>query len=205
VNIKKLIVGTLRTNCYVVSDTRSKEALIVDPGDDAEYIKRYISDKKLKPAFVVATHGHFDHVLSALDIKLAYNIPFLMHKKDEFLLKNMMSSAKYFTGIKSDPPAEVNIYLKDNDVVKIRNIKFKVIHTPGHTPGSISLYNKNHKVCFSGDLVFERGFGRCDFSYSDSTILRKSVEKIQSLPINTILYSGHGNKTNVDDIGNINL
>ncbi|OGM33042.1 hypothetical protein A2803_02910 [Candidatus Woesebacteria bacterium RIFCSPHIGHO2_01_FULL_44_21] len=189
--IKKLIVGSMRSNCYIVSD--QSEALIIDPGDDADYIIRTIEEQELTPKAIIATHGHFDHVLAALELKLAYAIPFYMHKADEFLLKRMASSARHFINYDPGPPPEVDIYLKDNSILKINNFKFKIISSPGHTPGSVCLYFKKEKALFVGDLIFADGtFGRTDHIYSNKEELARSVAKIMKFPRNTIVYPGHG-------------
>ncbi len=194
--IVQLPVGQLKSNCYLVTERDSGETIIVDPGEDADFIHRKLADSDLKPSKIIATHGHYDHVLAVLELKLVYKIPFLMHEDDEFLLENMSASAKYYSGIKSGPIPKIDKYLEENDILTLGKYKLKVIHTPGHTPGSISIYNKN--ILLVGDLIFERGaVGRTDFSYSDNKLLRNSIKKILTLPNGTIVYSGHGEKTKI--------
>ena len=167
-NIETLAVGQMATNCYIV------DGIIIDPGDDAEYI---ISHCKIKPTMIVATHGHFDHIMAALTLQLAFNIPFVIHEKDEFLVNNMQSSAKHFLNIMTDPPPKITKFISGGD--KIGNLT--VVHTPGHTPGSICLYAKNDKVLFSGDTIFADGaVGSTDHRYSDKAELSQSVKKILS-------------------------
>lgn len=193
IQVKLLKVGQLRTNCYLVTDDISSKALIIDPGDGVDFIQRKISDEEVTPTKIIATHGHFDHILAVNELKLAYNIPFLMHKNDEFLLERMRSSCKFFTGYDPGPPPTVDGFLTRSNPVKLGKYKFKTIQTPGHTPGGISLYSKKEKVVFVGDLMFERGgVGRTDFSYSSKSDLDKSIEKILKLPNDTEVYSGHG-------------
>ena len=193
----KLVVGQLKTNCFLVFDEKTRECLIIDPGDDADYIMRKISDEDLRPVKIVATHGHFDHILAAYEIQHAFNIPFLMHKNDEFLLERMQSSAKHFTGIIAGPPPVVNEYLTGVTPVTVKK-NFEVIETPGHTPGGIVLYCKKEKIAFVGDLVFASGgVGRTDFAYSSKDDLEKSIKKVISLPRNTKLYCGHGKDTKI--------
>lgn len=176
-NIERLIVGSMATNCYIVED------VIIDPGDDAEYIMSHV---KVKPSMIVATHGHFDHIMAAYAIQLAYNIPFYIHEKDAFLLASMQSSAKHFLGLSHvDPPPVASVMPK-----------LPFIHTPGHTPGSICL--KFGDALFVGDTIFAGGsVGRTDFSYSDKKQLNKSIERIFQLPDTTRIFSGHGEQTNV--------
>jgi len=199
--IKKLVVGQLQTNCYVVFDNLIKKALIIDPGDDADYIARSISDLELEPEAIVATHGHFDHILAATELKLNYKIPFLIHKADEFLLKRMRSSAKHFAGIKADPPPKVDRYLQDKEKLVIGHLSFDIMHTPGHTPGSISLYARDHKALFVGDTLFAQGaVGRTDFSYSDKDELGRSINKLLAKGGGAAIYPGHGDKTKNSDV-----
>lgn len=186
-----LIVGSLATNCYIVFDTSSLEAVIIDPGDDADYIQRIISDRKLHPRKIIATHGHFDHILGVTELQLAYNIPFSLHTRDVFLVRNMRSSAKHFLGIEVDTPPYIDSELKNEE--KIGKATLCVIETPGHTPGSVCLYQKETKILFTGDLLFAHGVvGRTDFSYSNQKTLDESLSKIFKLPEKTIIYPGHG-------------
>jgi glyoxylase-like metal-dependent hydrolase (beta-lactamase superfamily II) len=194
-NIK---VGQLRTNCCLVYIVKTRKALIIDPGDDADYIMRVISDLNLKPAKIIATHGHFDHVLAANELKFAFGIPFLIHKEDKFLIDRVQSTAKRYLGINVSPPPAIDEYLTGKKKLKIGNHKLKIIHTPGHTPGGVSLYCQNSKFAAVGDLVFDRGIvGRTDFSYSSKHELQKSVRKICKLPEDTKLLPGHGRSSEV--------
>lgn len=199
IKIRKLNVGQLQTNCYIVIS--GTEALIIDPGDDADYIMRIISDEKVNPAKIIATHSHYDHILAVTELKLAYKIPFLMHRKDEFLLKRMRSSAAHFGRIIADPPPKIDKYLKEDEKLVISHLKFDIIHTPGHTPGSISLYSKEAKAVLVGDVMFAGGgIGRTDFAYSDQPLLLKSIDKLLKLPEGIKVYCGHGEETNIRDI-----
>lgn len=164
----------MATNCYIA------DGVIIDPGDDAEYIMSHVTS----PRMIVATHGHFDHIMAAYALQVAFDIPFYIHPDDIFLLKNMRSSAKHYLGLMDiDPPP------KPTPIV---NLPF--IHTPGHTPGSISLLVED--ALFVGDTLFADGsVGRTDFSYSDASKLAKSLEKIRSYPAGTRILSGHGEES----------
>jgi hydroxyacylglutathione hydrolase len=191
--IKKLVVGQMGTNCYLVIDQKSCEALIIDPGDDAEYISGEISKLDVHPTYIIATHGHFDHIMAACALQLAYNIPFLIHESDAFLLQNMQSSAKHFLSLSTvDPPPKITKFLQNGDTIA----NLTVLYTPGHTPGGICLYAKKERTLITGDTIFEAGgVGRTDFSYSNHTQLTTSIAMILSLPPKTILLPGHGNQT----------
>lgn len=189
-----LTVGQLQTNCYIPYDKKSQKGCIIDPGDDADYITRILTDKKIKPECIVATHGHFDHILAVSELQLAYDIPFVLNSKDIFLVINMQSSAGYFLGRKIDNPIpQVNRNLKEGDTLKMGISTFSVIETPGHTPGSICLFSRIMNVLICGDLLFAGGgVGRTDFSYSSPQDLQKSIDKVFKLPSNIIVYPGHG-------------
>ncbi len=188
-----LVVGQMQENCYLVYDSKSSDTIIIDPGDDADYIERIIADNKLIPKVIIATHGHFDHIMAVTELKLAYTIPFKIHKNDEFLIKNMQDSARHFLGIITDPPPTIDEFLDPISAIAIGDIQLEVIETPGHTPGSICLYNKKDNILFTGDLLFaDGGVGRTDFSYSDAAELKNSLKKIFRLPPQTQIFSGHG-------------
>ena len=196
--IEKLIVGQLQTNCYLL--IANERCLIIDPGDDADFIISRIRELEVKPIGIIATHGHFDHLLAATELKLAYGIPFYLHKADLPILKRTKSTAKYFTGLSVDPPPPVDKYLKKGQILKVSKGKLRVIETPGHTPGSISLYTKD--MVFVGDLLFaDGGVGRTDLQGGDAKMLDASIKKIMKLPKNTIAYSGHGEEFKLKNWG----
>lgn len=191
--INKLTVGQLQTNCYLLFDEKNNKALIIDPGDDADYIISKLSALRLLPIAILATHGHFDHILAVTELKLAYNIPFYLHQADEFLLARMQQSALHFTAQKTDPPPKVDVYLKERVKLDAGNWKLETIYTPGHTPGSICFYSSADNILIAGDTIFANGLvGRTDFSYGNQKDLKKSIQKILKLPPNTTIYPGHG-------------
>lgn len=188
--VEKLVVGQLATNCCLVWDEKSLEGVIIDPGDDADYIIRRIGDFKLSPVAILATHGHFDHVLGVTELRLAFNIPFFIHRKDLFLYKRAGRTAKFFQGFQADVNLPPDKFVKEEDIIKFGKEKLKVLETPGHTPGSVSFYSP--RFLFSGDVIFAQGVGRTDFSYSSAADLEKSIQKILSLPSETKVFPGHG-------------
>lgn len=197
-DIVTLTVGQLQTNCYLVIDGTTSDALIIDPGDDADYIERIISDKRLNPKSIIATHGHFDHILAVTELTLAYKIPFLIHRGDEFLVSNMQNSAKHFEGIDVDPPPRIDKFIDELNLITVGSHSLRVFHTPGHTPGSLSIYCKKECILFCGDLLFAGGaVGRTDFSYSDPKLLAQSLSKVLLLSQDTIVYPGHGDRTKI--------
>lgn len=196
--IERLVVGQLQANSYLVWDVRSEEAIIIDPGDDGDYIIRKINDLGLKPKLIVATHGHFDHILAVPELKLAFKIPFLLHKKDLFLLKRSAETAHYFTGVGADPPLMPDKFIKEGDLIEFGEEKLKVIETPGHSPGGVALYSRGGRILFSGDTLFCQGVGRTDFSYGSAQDLEESIDKLFKLPGKTHVYPGHGPETTVE-------
>ena len=198
--IQTLKTGQLATNCYLVYDQKAPDIIVIDPGDDADYIISQLNESNKIPSKIIATHGHFDHLLAVTELKLAYNIPLLMHKDDAFLLNRLQSSAKYFIGIEADPPPSVDQFLKDGDKISVGDYSLDIIATPGHTPGGIALYCKEEKALFVGDTIFEEGgVGRTDFTYSKHNDLIKSIEKLLKLPEDTVVYPGHGEITSVKE------
>lgn len=211
--IEKLVVGQLQTNCYLVWDEKSSETIIIDPGDDGDYLIGKINDLELKPKLIIATHGHFDHVLAIPEIKLAFNIPFFLHQKDLFLLKRSAETAHFFTGVRGDPPLMPDRFIKEGDLIEFGKEKLRVMETPGHSPGGVALYNRSgaaiieanavpkhnrgQAILFSGDTLFCQGVGRTDFSYGSASDLEKSTQKLLKLPEKTVVYPGHGAETTI--------
>lgn len=201
--VKQLTVGAMQENCYLLTDTDTQQGVVIDPGDDAEYICEHIQSSGMTPVAVAATHGHFDHIMAAGEIQRIYNIPFCMRGEDAFLLKRMADTAQHFLGhpiVVLQPVLSRKLAAPDEII--FGNNKILVLPIPGHTPGSVMLYHKDSAAVFVGDAIFEGGsVGRTDFSYSDKTALSDSVRTILSLPGNTTVYSGHGNPTTIGELG----
>ena len=191
-------LGTMAANCYLVYDEEGS-ALIIDPGDEAEFISRVILEKGLKPLKIIATHGHFDHILAAPELKLAFGIEFLASKKDSFLILKMPERARKYLG-ETALPLKIDSNIKAGGRLKLGKHVLEVIEAPGHTPGSISLLERKERIAFVGDLIFKDGsIGRYDFPYSDKAKLYKSVKKILDLPGKTVIYPGHGEEVLVKE------
>jgi hydroxyacylglutathione hydrolase len=181
--VEIFIVGMLSTNCYVASSQETKEAIIIDPGLDlsseAEPILDYIAAKKLNVKFIVNTHGHDDHIKGDVFFQQKFNVPICIHILDEHFIENLE---------KGNFPR--NLLLKDGSLIKLGNEALKVLHTPGHTPGSICLLDE--KLVFTGDTLFAGGIGRTDFPGGSMSEMRDSLKKLMELPLNLLLYPGHG-------------
>jgi len=181
--IQTFNVGMLSTNCYVVSCSETKEAIIIDPGFDASYeaeqVIRYVDENALKVKFIVNTHGHADHMSGDEVLKRKYGAPICIHAYDAPCLEGLGENIS---------PA--NVLLEDEGLLKIGQITLKVMHTPGHTLGGISLVGE--KLVFSGDTLFAGGIGRTDFAGGSDRDMRRSLQKLVCLPDNCVVYPGHG-------------
>lgn len=182
--IHTVVVGPIRTNCYLIEDENSKEAIILDPGDEPEKILDEIKKNQLKPKYIVNTHGHFDHVTGNPKLKEKLNIPILAHPLDAQITAATIS-------------LPVDQLLTEGDLIKVGKITFTVIHTPGHTPGGICLYCKEEKVLFSGDTLFYGTYGRTDLPYSSEKAMQESLNKLMQLPPETRVYPGHDRPTTI--------
>lgn len=199
--IQKFSLGQLQANCYFVID--DKDCLIIDPADDANFILEEVMRKGLKVKALLATHGHFDHVMAVGEIQAALpRTPFYIHSDDLFLLKRLKETAKHFLDGKPvilDPRSITSLNVGP---MKIGNFSFQVIHTPGHTPGSVSYFfdsPADEKTLFSGDTLFKAAVGRYDHSYSSRDDLKKSLNLLFALPEETIVYPGHGEETLISE------
>jgi hydroxyacylglutathione hydrolase len=197
--IQKYTIGQMGVNCYILYDPKTREALIIDPGDEASYLAEHIARLELGPLAILATHGHFDHVLAARELQLIYNIPFMMCSEDQFLLDRMSKTAEHFLGhtVVEIPPV-ITKTLTDGDEIEFGSNMLKVMASPGHTPGSVCFYEKSNHTLFAGDTLFEGGaVGRTDFSYSSHKDLIDSIGRIMKFDDDTIVYAGHGKETTV--------
>jgi hydroxyacylglutathione hydrolase len=196
VEIHTLVVGRLQTNCYILQSGR--EALIVDPGDEAERILMFIKDIKTAPARIVATHTHFDHVLGVDGVRQATKAPFQIHADDLPMLQSMQSRVRQIMGFEVPPPPRIDAFLKEGDLLKVGGETIRVLHTPGHSPGSISLSGDGYVL--TGDALFNQSIGRTDLPGGDLKILARSIkERLFKLDDNTKVYPGHGPETTIGD------
>lgn len=186
----RIVVGPLQVNCYIVFDEKTKEAMVIDPGDDAPKILYAIKDKGLKVKYIVNTHAHFDHVGANKEIKDATGAELLLHQEDDKLLGNTAGQARMF-GMTAPSSPKADRYVKHGDVLTVGSVAFKVLHTPGHSGGGISIAGDG--VVFTGDALFAGSIGRTDLFGGDlMTLITAIKEQLMTLPDETIVLSGHG-------------
>lgn len=191
--IVKYSLGEMQANCYMLIE--GSECIIIDPADEASFLLEEIQRRNLKLCALIATHGHFDHVMAAGEIQLSYAVPLYIHEKDMFLIKRVRETAEYFLGYRPVVIEPTLMQPLTPGACTVSRFTFRVIHTPGHTPGGCCLCFEKENSVFTGDTLFKGTVGRFDFSYSDKKALEKSVRTILRLPGETLVYSGHGEQT----------
>jgi len=193
--IHKLEVGPIMANCYILGCEETKQAAVIDPGDDADRILMSLAKAELRVKYLINTHGHFDHVGANKRMKEATGARIAVHPDDEPMLLDLPRHAAMFgLGAESSPPAD--IHLNDGDTITFGNITFDVIHTPGHSPGGICLYTPGH--LFVGDTLFMGSIGRTDLPGGDYDTLISAIKtRLLNLDEHTVVYPGHGPETSI--------
>ncbi|MEM2952264.1 MAG: MBL fold metallo-hydrolase, partial [Nitrososphaerota archaeon] len=187
-------VGPLRSNSYLLVDGGSSEGVIIDAGDEPSKILGMLKTG-VRVRRIIATHGHFDHVLAVDDIREVLGVEFLIHRADQAVLDILPQSTLRILGVSMKPP-KPDGYLEDGDVIPLGGSSLRVIHTPGHSPGSSCLLTG--KTLFSGDTLFAGSIGRTDIPLADSEKIIESIKsKLYTLPDDTMVYPGHGQWTTI--------
>lgn len=199
-NIKSFTVNGFGVNSFLLSDD-SRECLIIDPGfydqHEKDNLIEFISKNKLKPVAVLNTHCHVDHIAGNKFVCEQYNIPLSIHQEDQFLLDRALQMGFIF-GLNIQPSPPADSYLKEGDTVRFGNSELEVIHTPGHSPGSISFYNKKDEFVIVGDVLFAGSIGRTDLPKGNyETLISSILNKIFVLPPETVVFPGHGPSTTI--------
>ena len=196
---KRVPLGPLQTNCYLYA-LPDGDCVIIDPGEEAEKLIQIIREKKWKPVAILLTHAHFDHIGAVDKVRDFFNIPVYVHKKEEEWLTNpALNGSRFFQlgEIKASPAEEL---ISEEGILEIGDFTFKVLFTPGHSPGSISYYDENEALVFSGDALFQGSIGRTDLPGGNYQQLMDSIHnKLCTLPEDTLCLSGHGPETIIGD------
>ena len=196
--MRGVVVGLFRENCWVIGSRRRGEACVIDPGDEPEEILALARDMGVRITRVVASHAHLDHIMAARDIVEATGAPFLLHQADLPIADNMPQSARAWTGREVPPAPAPDAFPVDGDDLEVAGVTLTVLHTPGHTPGSVSLYAREARLLFSGDTLFRESIGRVDLPGGDFQQIARSIsERLYTLPEDTRVLPGHMQETTI--------
>lgn len=188
-----LTVGPNETNCYLVSQSHGRDCLVIDPGAEADKIIKAAADEQLRIKTIVLTHAHYDHIGAVSKLQEATHATLCLHKDEAAVLEDPIKNLSTYIGTEAIS-LKTSCLLEDGELLEVGGVNFKIIHTPGHTPGSISILAG--LALFCGDLIFQGSVGRTDLPGGDSDLLHRSVhEKIMTLNDEITIYPGHGPAT----------
>lgn len=200
--IHKLTVGSFGSNCFIVEHPDSSDAVVIDPGGEEDRILETLSENEIQPDLIIATHGHIDHIAAVSVLKKEYNIPFAIHLADQYLVEGLPDQAKMF-GVQPPDVPEIDRDLDGEKQLQIGSLAFDLVHTPGHSPGGVTLVMEEEDSdspdhLFVGDCIFAGSIGRTDFPKASRSSLEESLKKIISYPDNSRLHPGHGPDTTIE-------
>lgn len=196
-DVYTIVVGSIETNCHILYHTKTKDAVVFDPGGNVDEIYLDIGRLDFDVKMLLLTHAHVDHVAGARELKELLKCPIGMHSAERFLLKTAPVQAPFF-GIPPFRPPQIDFYIEDGQEIEAGEIKLKAIHIPGHSPGGLCFYSP--PILISGDVLFQGSIGRTDLPGGNYESLIKGIkEKIFTLPDETLVYPGHGPPTTVKD------
>jgi len=194
--VKQLPVGMIQANCYIAGCEESGEGVVIDPGDEGERILAEVEAAGLTIKYILNTHAHFDHIMANAHLVEATGAPLALHPLDLPLLRANGGAALF--GMEAPPSPEPDIELAAGDIISFGRYHFRVLFTPGHTPGHVSFYEPQEQIIFDGDVLFAGGIGRTDLPGGDyETLLRSINEELMILPDETTVCSGHGPVTTI--------
>lgn len=194
--IETVVVGPLQVNCYIIYDEETLQAVVVDPGDDLKKILGMLRAKKLGLGSIICTHGHFDHIGAVSGLKAETGAEIVLNQEDLSIYQGGHELAS-FMGYPFVQPPDPDSFVREGDVLTLGSISFRVMVTPGHSPGSICLLSGN--TALTGDTVFAGSIGRTDFPGGSLAAMKKSFARVIGLPPETLLLPGHGPATTVQD------
>lgn len=194
---EKIRVGDFATNCYIFGDKSTKEVNIIDPGGEPNKIIDFIKKNEYIVRNIILTHGHFDHIGGLKVLKQQFEVPVLIHKLDGEMLTDPAQNFSKFIGLKNGEIIQdtADKFVEDGETLKIGDIPYKIIHTPGHTRGGISILFD--KYLFSGDTLFKESVGRTDLPFSNHSDILESARKLLELSDDLVVYPGHGECTSI--------
>lgn len=196
--VRGVVVGLFQENCWVVGSRRRGEAVVIDPGDEPEEILALARDMGVKITRVLASHAHLDHIMAARAIVEATGAPFLLHASDLPIADYLPRAAQMWLGHEVPPAPTPDAFPVDGQDVEVAGVTLRVMHTPGHTPGSVSLYAAEAHLLFSGDTLFRESIGRTDLPGGDTEMILNSIrQKLYSLPDETRVLPGHMQETTI--------
>jgi len=197
--LEQRALGPLQCNCSILGCEKTGEAIIIDPGDEAQKIFEILKIKKLKPKYILHTHAHFDHLGATQEVYDQTKPELCLHEGDTFLYENVaMQCALFGFAPKTVPP--ITHFLKQGEVICFGEHKIEVLHTPGHSPGSLSFHlaQENSPLLFTGDTLFKQGIGRTDLWGGDYPLILKSIQnKLLQFDDHTIVHPGHGPSSSI--------
>lgn len=199
IEIKYVTLGLAQTNAYLVADTETNNAILIDPVDQAELLLKLATDAGWTIKLILATHAHFDHVLASAALKELTGAPFYIHSEAVPMLKNLPQTGLRFVGRLYPEAAEPDRLLTtETETITLGAIKLETLYTPGHAPGHLAFYMRDQDIVFSGDALFAGSVGRTDLPGSSWAVLERSIfDKLLTLPDQTRVLSGHGGMTTI--------
>jgi hydroxyacylglutathione hydrolase len=196
---KILPVGPLQCNCSIIGDETTHEAMVIDPGDDIDDILTVLRENKLQVKQIVITHAHIDHIGGAMKLRAQTGAPILLNQSDYALLK-MLDMQATWVGMAAPGEVAIEASIADGETLRTGNLTANVMHTPGHTEGSVCLYFPAEKLLIAGDTLFARSIGRTDLpGGSHKKIMRSLHDRVMTLPDDTIVIPGHGQTTTIGE------
>lgn len=198
--VKGLTVGLLQENCYIFGCSRTRRAVIIDPGDNARAILRVVDQQALTVEKIINTHAHFDHVMAVNAIRAATNAPFHLHRADLPVLHEMPERVRLWLDMEAEPVADPDGFLEHGQIIAVGDEELEVRFTPGHAPGHVIFVHHAGRQVFAGDTLFQGSIGRFDLPGADGpTLLRSIREQLLSLPDDYVVYPGHGGATTIGE------
>ncbi len=195
--IEKIPLGPLGTNCYLVM--KGQEAMIIDPGGDADKLNAYLKEADLKPIAILLTHAHFDHIGAVEELRDMYQIPVYVHKAESDWLSNPNLNGSALFRMEPISAAPADSFISSGEM-SVGSFVFNILETPGHSPGGVAFVFSEEKWVVSGDSLFQRGIGRTDLPGGDFEVLVETIKsKLFSLPDDYTVYPGHGSETSIGD------